>query len=153
MAQMEELAKFARKGMREADYLLTRWMPAFLHMMRRAKASLNISPLLAECRTGDGEISYSLSGSLLLELTPSAPSTPLLRSLTPRSSPLWQVVNFDTSLPVAESSLTPIPWEHTNASGATPSDTGPPTMMQVIDQFMEDLLTQEFCPVQLDEDI
>ena len=150
---MEELAKFARKGMREADYLLTRRMPAFLRTMRRAKVSLNILPLLAERLTGDGEISYSLSNSPLPELTPSAPSTPSLRSLTPRSFPSRQVVNFDTSLPVTESLPTPIPWEDIDVSGATPSVTGPPTMTEVVDQFMEDLLTQEFCLVLLDEDI
>ena len=150
---MEELAKFARKGMREADYLLTRRMPAFLRTMRRAKASLNISPLLAEHLTGDGEISYSRSDSPLPELTPSAPSMPLLRSLTPHFSPSRQVVNFGISLPVAELSPTPTPWEDISVLGATPSVIGPPTMTEVVDQFMEDLLTQEFCPVLLDEDI
>ncbi|KIM51040.1 hypothetical protein SCLCIDRAFT_33790 [Scleroderma citrinum Foug A] len=152
-AQMEELVKFARKGMREADYLLTCRMPAFLRTMRRAKASLNILPLLVERLTGDGKISYSHSDSPLPELTPSAPSTPLLRSLTPRSCLSQQVVNFGTSLPVTESSPTPIPWEDIGVLGATPSVTGPPTMTEVVNQFMEDLLTQEFCPVLLDEDI
>ena len=150
---MEELAKFARKGMREVDYLLTCRMPAFLHTMKRAEASLNISPLLAERLMGDGEISYSRSDSPLPELTPSAPSTLSLCSLTPHSYPLRQAVNFDTNLLVVESSLTPIPWEDIDVLDATPSVTGPPTMTEIVDQFMEDLLTQEFCPILLDEDI
>ena len=150
---MEELATFARKGMWEADYLLTHWMPAFRRMMRRAGVSPSISHLLAEHLTGDGEISYSLSESPLLELTPSVPSTPLLRSLMRLSSPLPPVASFDTSSLVAERLLTPIPLEDIGAFGATPSVIGLPTMTKVVEQFMEDLLTQEFSPIRLDEDI
>ena len=50
-------------------------------------------------------------------------------------------------------SLTPTPSEHTAAFDATPSDIGPLTMTEIVDQFMEDLLTQEFSPIVLDEDI
>ena len=49
-------------------------------------------------------------------------------------------------------SLTPTPSEHIVASDVIPSDTGLPTMTEVIDQFMEDLLTQEFSLVVLAED-
>ena len=51
-----------------------------------------------------------------------------------------------------DASPTPTPSEDFDAFGATPSDTGPLTMTEVVDQFMEDLLTQEFCPVTLAED-
>ena len=50
-------------------------------------------------------------------------------------------------------SPTPTPSEHTVAFDVTPSDIGPQTMTEVVDQFMEDLLTQEFSPIVLDEDI
>ena len=100
-----------------------------------------------------GEISYSLSDSPLPELTPSAPNTPLLRSLTHHSFPLPPLASFDTSSLVAGRVPTPIPLEGIGVFDATPSVTGPPTMTQIVDQFMEDLLTQEFCPVQLNEDI
>ena len=93
---------FARKGMREADYLLKRRTPAFCRMMQCAGVSLSISCLLAERLTADGEISYSHLGSPLPELTPSAPSMPLLRSLTRPSSPLSLAANFDTSSLVTE---------------------------------------------------
>ena len=46
----------------------------------------------------------------------------------------------------------PPPSEDFDAFGATPLDTGHLTMTEVVDQFMEDLLTQEFCPVVLAED-
>ena len=49
-------------------------------------------------------------------------------------------------------SPTPTPLEDIVAFDATPSDIGPPTMTEVVDQFMEDLLTQEFSPVVLAED-
>ena len=44
------------------------------------------------------------------------------------------------------------PSEDFDVFAATPLDTGPPTMTEVVDQFMEDLLTQEFSPVVLAED-
>ena len=144
---------FARKGMREADYLLMRRTPTFRRMMKHAGLSPSISPLLAERLMAGGEISYSLSDSPLPELMPSAPNTPLLRSLTHRSFPLPPLASFDTSSLVAGQLLTPIPLEGIGVFDATPSVTGPPTMTQIVDQFMEDLLTQEFCPVQLNEDI
>ena len=46
----------------------------------------------------------------------------------------------------------PTPSEDFDAFGATPSDIGPPTMTKIVDQFMEDLLTQEFSLVVLAED-
>ncbi|KIM55949.1 hypothetical protein SCLCIDRAFT_29989 [Scleroderma citrinum Foug A] len=152
-AQMEELALFAQKGMREADYLLTRRMPVFLRTMKHARSSLNISPLLAERLTGLGEISYSISKDPLPELTPSAPSTPCLRSLTPLSFPLPQVVNFGTSSLDVEPSPTLTLSADIGVSAATALDTGPLTMTELVSQYMEDLLTQEFCLVLLDEDI
>ena len=152
-AQMEELATFAWKGMREADYLLTRQTPTFRRMMQRAGVSPSISHLLVEHLTGGGEISYSLSESPLPELTPSVPSTPLLRSLTRLSSPSLLVASFGTSSKVAEPLPTPILLEDIGVFDATPSITGPPTMTEVVEQFMEDLLTQEFSPIRLDEDI
>ena len=152
-AQMEELATFARKGMREAHYLLTRRMPTFRCMMQRAGVSLSISRLLVERLMAGGEISYSLSESPLPELTPSALSTPLLRSLTRLSSPSSPVANFGTSSPVAECLPTPTPLADIGVFDATPSVTGLPTMTELVEQFMEDLLTQEFSPTQLDEDI
>ena len=153
MAQMEELATFAQKGMWEADYLLKRQMPAFRRMMQCAEVSPSISHSLAEHLTASGETSYLHSGSPLPELMPSAPSTPLLRSLTHRSSPSLPVANFGTSLPVAERLPTPILSEDIGVFSATPSVIGLLTMTELIEQFMEDLLTQEFSPMQLDEDI
>ena len=150
---MEELATFALKGMREVDYLLTRRIPAFRRMMQRAEVLPSISRLLAERLMAGGEISYLLSESPLPELTPSAPNTPLLRSLTCHSSPSSPVVSFATSLPVEEPLPTPIPLADIGVFDAIPSVIGPPTMTELVDQFMEDLLTQEFCPVLLDEDI
>ena len=150
---MEELARFARKGMREADYLLTRRMPAFRRMMQHAGVSPSISHLLVERLTAGGEISYSLSESPLPELTPSAPNTPLLHSLTRRSSPSPLEASFATSLPVEEPLPTPIPLVDIDVFDAIPSDTGHLTTTELVEQFMEDLLTQEFCPVLLDEDI
>ena len=144
---------FARKGMREADYLLTRRTPAFRRMMQHAGVSPSISRLLAEHLTAGGEISYSLSESPLPELTPSAPSTLLLRSLTRHSSPSSPVANFSTSSPVAERLPTPTPLADIGVFNATPLVTGPPTMTEAVEQFMEDLLTQEFSLIRLDEDI
>ena len=150
---MEELATFAQKGMREADYLLTHRTPAFHRMMQRARVSPSISRLLAERLMAGGEISYSLLDSPLPELMPSAPNTPSVRSLTRRLSLSLPVVNFATSLPVTERSLTPTLSEHIGVSDATPSVIGLPTMTELVETFMEDLLTQEFCPILLDEDI
>ncbi|KIM59306.1 hypothetical protein SCLCIDRAFT_27418 [Scleroderma citrinum Foug A] len=142
-----------RKGMREADYLLKRRLPAFLRTMRRARLSPNISPLLAEHLTGGGETSCLLSASPLPELTPSARNTPLLRSLTPRSFPLQPVVNFDISSLAAEPLPITTPSEDIGAFDATLLDTGPATMTEIVNHLMEDLLTREFCPILLDEDI
>ena len=150
---MEDLARFAQKGMREADYLLTRRTPAFLRMMRRAGLSPNISPLLARRLTGCGATSFSVSGSPLPELTPSAPSTPRLLSLMRRSSPSPLEVNFATSSPVAEPLPTPILLEDTGVSDAIPLVTGHLTMTELVEEYMEDLLTREFYPTLLDEDI
>ena len=47
----------------------------------------------------------------------------------------------------------PIPLEDIGVSGVTPSVTGPPTMTELVEEFMEDLLTLEFSPIWLDEDI
>ncbi|KIM59330.1 hypothetical protein SCLCIDRAFT_27433 [Scleroderma citrinum Foug A] len=151
--QMEELAQFARKGMREADYLLKHRTPAFRRMMNRARVSLSISPSLARHLTADGEISYSLSDSPLPELTPSAPNTPSLRSLTPCSFHSQLAANFTTSSPAVESSPMLIPLADIGVSAATPSDTGPLTMTKLVSQYMEDLLTREFCQVPLDEEM
>ena len=152
-AQLEELAVFAQKGMLEADYLLKRRIPAFLRTMRRAGLSPSTSPLLASRLTAHGAISSSLSDSPLPELTPSAPSTPSVRSLSLRLSPSSAVANSVTSLPVEEPLPTPILLEDTAVSGATPSVIGLPTMTELVEEFMEDLLTQEFSPILLDEDI
>ena len=144
---------FAWNGMREADYLLTRRTPAFRRMIRHAGVLPNISHLLAERLTADGEISYSLLDSPLPELTPSAPNTPSVHSPTRHLSPLLPVVNSAISSLVAERSLTPTLSEHIGVSNATPSVIGLPTMTELVETYMEDLLTQEFCPVLLDEDI
>ena len=150
---MEDLASFAEKGMREVDYLLRRRIPAFRRMMKRAGVSPNISPLLALHLTERGVISSSVSGSPLPELTPSAPSTPLPHSLSCRLSPSLATPNSVTNLPVVAPLPIPIPLEDIDASGATPSVIGRLTMTELVAEFMEDLLTQEFSPIQLDEDI
>ena len=150
---MEELAVFAQKGMREADYLLTRRTPTFLRMMKRAGLSPSISPLLAERLTAHGATSFSVSGSPLPELTPSAPSTPRVLSLTRLSSPFPLEASSATSLPVEELLPTPTPSADTGVFGATPSVIGHLTMTELVEEFMEDLLTQEFSPTLLDEDI
>ncbi|KIM67712.1 hypothetical protein SCLCIDRAFT_20749 [Scleroderma citrinum Foug A] len=142
-----------RKGMREAEYLLKRRIPTYRRMMKHARVSPNISPLLAEHLTASGVISYSLSDSPFPEPTPSAQPTPRLRSLTPRSYPSLVVANFNTCSPDAEPCPTTTLSADIDVSAATPLDTGLPTMTEIVAQFMEDLLTQEFCPVMLDEDI
>ena len=81
------------------------------------------------------------------------PAMPLVRSLTRLSPRSRQEMNFDTFSQVVDRSPTPIPSEPIDAFGATPSDIGPQTMTEVVEQFMEDLLTQEFSPIVLDEDI
>ena len=150
---MEELATFSQKGMREADYLLKRRIPAFLRMMKHAGLSLSTSPLLAERLTGHGETFSSTSESPLPELTPSIPSTPCLHSLSCRLSPSLLVPSFGTNLPVAEPLPTLTPSEDIGVFGATPSVIGRPTMTELVEEYMEDLLTREFCPTLLDEDI
>ena len=77
---------------------------------------------------------------------------PLVRSLTGHSPPSQQAINFDTFLRVVEASPTPTPSEAFDAFDATPLVIGPLTMTEIVDQFMEDLLTQEFSPVVLAED-
>ena len=150
---MEELATFAQKGMREVDYLLTRQTPAFHCMMKRAGLSPSISPLLAERLTARGVTSFSVSNSPLPELTPSTLSTPRVLSLTCLSSPSRSTASFVTSSPVEEPLPTPTPWVGIDVSDATPSATGHLTMTGLVEEFMEDLLTQEFSPILLDEDI
>ena len=53
---------YTQNGMKAANYLLMRRMPAFQRMMKHAKVSPTTSPLLAERLTG--------SGSTLRESTP-----------------------------------------------------------------------------------
>ena len=121
-------------------------------MMKRAGLSPDTSPLLAEWLASSGSTSCSLSVSLPLEPTLFVPATPLVRSLTRRSPQSQQEINFDTFLRVVDRSPTPTPSEHTVAFDVTPSDIGPQTMTEVVEQFMEDLLTQEFSPIVLAED-
>ena len=78
---------------------------------------------------------------------------PRVLSLTRRSSLSQQAANFVTSSPVEEPLPTLIPSEDIGVFGAIPSVTGPLTMTEIVAEFMEDLLTQEFCLVLLDEDI
>ena len=151
-AHLEELATYAQNGMKAADYLLVRRLPSFLRMMKRAGLSPDTSPLLAEWLVLSGSTSCSLSASLPLEPTLFIPATPLVRSLTHRSHPSRQEINFDTFSRVVDRSPTPTPLEHTVAFDVTPSDTGPQTMTEVVDQFVEDLLTQEFSLIVLAED-
>ena len=77
---------------------------------------------------------------------------PLVWSLTGHSPWLQREINFDTFSQVVDKSPTPTPSEDIAAFSATPLDIGPQTMTKVIDQFMEDLLTQEFSPIVLAED-
>ena len=151
-AHLEELATYAQNGMKAADYLLVRRIPSFLRMTKCAKLSPNTSPLLAERLSWSGSISYSLSKSLPPEPTLFVPSTPLVRSLTGHSPQLRQEINFDIFSQVMDRSPTPIPLAAIVAFDATPSDIGQLTMTEVVDQFMEDLLTQEFSPIVLAED-
>ena len=143
---------YAQNGMKAADYLLMKRLPAFQRMMRHAGASPNISPLLAERLTRSGSTSCSPFVSLPPEPTLFVPAMPLVRSLTGRSLPSRQAINFDTFLRVVDASPTPTPLEDFDVFDATPSVIGPPTMTEIVDQFMEDLLTQEFSPVVLTED-
>ena len=151
-ASLEELATYTQNRMKAANYLLVGQLPSFLHMMKRAGLSPSTSPLLAEQLTPSGSTSCSLSASLPPEPTLFVPNTPLVRSLTGRSLPSQQAINFDTFSRVVDASLTPTPSEDFGVFTATPLDIGPPTMTEVVDQFMEDLLTQEFSPVVLAED-
>ena len=152
-AQLEELATFARNGMQEADYLLRRRIPAFLRTMRRAGISPATSPLLGQRLMEHGVTSFTVSESPLPELTPSAPSTPLLRSPSCHLSLSLGTPNSATNSPVVELSPTPILSADIGVSAATPSVIGQLTMTELVEEFMEDLLTQEFSPVLLDEDI
>ena len=132
---------YVQNGMKAADFLLMKRLPAYQRMMKHAGASLNISPLLAERLTQSGSTSCSLSGSLPLEPTLSVPATPLVRSLTGRSPRSLPTTNFDTFLRVVDVSPTPTPSEDFDAFDATLSATGPQTMTKIVEQFMEDLLT------------
>ena len=152
-AHLEELATYAQNRMKAADYLLVRRLPSFLRMMKRAGLSPDTSPLLAERLASSGLISCSLSASLPPEPTLFVPITPLVRSLTHRLHQSRQEINFDTFSRVADRSPTPTPSEHIVVSDATPLDIGPQTMTEAVEQFMEDLLTQEFSPIVLNEDI
>ena len=69
-----------------------------------------------------------------------------------RSPQSQREINFNTFSQVVDRSLTSTPSERTVVLDATPSDIGPPTMTEIVDQFMEDLLTQEFSPIVLAED-
>ena len=144
---------FAQKGMQEANYLLRRRIPAFLRTMRRAGISPATLPLLGRRLMEHGVTSFSVSDSPLPELTPSTPSTPLRRSPSYRLSPSSAVANSVTNLPVEEPLPTPIPSEDIGVSGVIPSVIGRLTMTELVEEFMEDLLTQEFSPTLLDEDI
>ena len=152
MAHLEELAMYAQNGMKAANYLLVRRLPSFLRMMKRAGLSPDTSPLLVERLGLNGSTSCSLSASLLPEPTLFVPATLLVRSLTRRSCLSRQEINFDTFSWVVDRSPTPTPLKHTTAFDATPSDTGLQTMTEIVDQFMEDLLTQEFSLIVLAED-
>ncbi|KIM56588.1 hypothetical protein SCLCIDRAFT_29509 [Scleroderma citrinum Foug A] len=99
-----------------------------------------------------GSTSCSLSMNLPPEPTLFVPVTPLVHSLTARSPPSSSTTNYATFSRVVDASLTPTPSEDFNAFGATPSGTGLPTMTELVDQYMEDQLTREFCPVMLAED-
>ena len=143
---------YAQNGMKAANYLLTRRMPAFQRMMKRARVSPTTSPLLAERLTGSGSTSCSLFASLPPEPTLFVPATPLVRSLTAHFPPSSLMTNYNTFSRVVDASPTPTPLEDFDAFGATPSGTGLLTMTKLVDQFMEDQLTQEFCPIVLAED-
>ena len=144
---------YAQNRMRAADYLLAWRLPSFLCMMKRAQLSPDISPLLAERLASSGSTSCSRSVNLPLEPMLSAPAMPLVRSLTCLSPLSKRETNFNIFSQGVDTSPTPTLSEHINASDAIPSDTGPQTMTDAIEQFMEDLLTQEFSPIVLNEDI
>ena len=107
-----------------------------------------------------GVASYGTWRDFLLNLRQSTPGTNALRSVH-AVTPL-PVVPF---IPLVGSSelryqlagrgtITDAhPSEDIGASAATPSVIGHLTMTELVDEFMEDLLTQEFCPVRPDEDI
>ena len=116
------------------------------------RALAQTSPLLAERLTPRGLTSCSLSTSLPPEPTLFVPDMPLVRSLTGRSPPSQQATNFATFSQVVDRSPTTTPLEDFDAFTVTPLDIGPLTMTEIVDQFMEDLLTQEFSPVVLAED-
>ena len=78
---------------------------------------------------------------------------PLVQSLTRHSHLSRLETSFATFSQVAGRSPTPTLSEHIGVSDVTPSVTGPLTMTEIIKTFMEDLLTQEFSPIVLDEDI
>ena len=122
-------------------------------MMKRAQLSPDTSPLLAERLASSGSTSCSLSVNLPPEPTLSIPAMPLVHSLTRRLPRSRLETNYDTFSQGVDRSPTPTPSEHIVVSDATPSDIGPQTMTEIIKQFMEDLLTQEFSPIVLDEDI
>ena len=153
MAHLEELATYAQNGMKAADYLLVQRLPSFLRMTKRAGLSPDTSLLLVEWLASSGSTSCSLSANLPPEPTLSVPAMPLVRSLTRHSPRLQRETNFNTFSRVADRSPTPTPSEHIVVSDATPLDIGPQTMTEAVEQFMEDLLTQEFSPIVLDEDI
>ena len=121
-------------------------------MMKRVRLCPDTSPLLAERLASSGSTSYSPFVNLLPEPTLSVPTMPLVRSLTCHSPLSRQEINFDTFSRVVDRSPTPTPLEHTIAFNVTPSDTGLQTMTEVVDQFVEDLLTQEFSLIVLAED-
>ena len=150
---LEELATYAQNRMKAADYLLVWQLPSFLRMMKRAQLSPNTLPLLAERLASSGSTSYSPFENLPPEPMLSVPVMPLVRSLTRHSPRLRQEINLDTFSRVVARSPTPTLLEPTIVFDATPSDIGPQTMTDAIEQFMEDLHTQEFCPIVLNEDI
>ncbi|KIM55779.1 hypothetical protein SCLCIDRAFT_30118 [Scleroderma citrinum Foug A] len=129
---LEELAMYAQNGMKEADYLLVRRVPSFLHMTKRAGVSPNTSPLLAERLTGNGSL----------------PRANALRS----HHAAYPLPDGPFTLIVPNNQLRHLLAEDFDAFGVTPLDIGQQTMTKVVDQFMEDLLTQEFCPVVPAED-
>ena len=148
---MEELLTYMQNGMKAADLLLMKRLPAYQRMMKHAGALLNISPLLAARLTRSGSISCSPSVSLPLEPTLFVPAMPLvcLTAHSPRSLP---TTNFATFSQAVDASPTPTPLEDFDAFDAIPLVIGLPTMTEIVDQFMEDLLTQEFSPIVLAED-
>ena len=150
---LEELVTYTQNGMKAADYLLMRWLPMFQCMMRHAGVSPTISPLLAERLSRNGSTFCSPSAMLPPEPTLFVPATLLVHSLTAHSPLSSSTTNYDTFSRVMDMSPTPTPSEDFDAFDVTPLDIGPTTMTEVVDQFMEDLLTQEFCPVMLTEEL